>query len=76
MSNLVVLNTGPKAAEDLSKNLRVLADEVDNGLVVKLILACVSKGEYEIMVSAPLTDSLVLASLLHKHILDSFEQKT
>ena len=63
---------GPRAASDLSPRLRELADAVDRGEIVELVLGCVRGGEYELMFSAPLTGGLILASLLHRRAVDKF----
>ncbi len=61
---------GKKACEDLAKNLRALAEAVDRGEVVNLVMVFVEDGEYQTHLSASIQDSIVMASLLHRVAVD------
>lgn len=71
--NLVKLNAGPKAPEDLSRILRELADAVDRGEITALVAAYTHGSEFKIQHSASIRDGLELATLLQSKCLKRYE---
>jgi hypothetical protein len=66
MTNIVLLKTGPKPPEDLSKRLREIADFADEGKVTSLIAGFVNEGEYEFLWGSSLEDRVFILELM-KH---------
>jgi hypothetical protein len=64
MSNISEVKFGRRAASDLSKELRELADAVDRGEITSLVAAFVENEGYSFMFSASLSDAIVLTTLL------------
>lgn len=62
-----MIKAGPKAAADLSASLRGLADAVDRGEIIDLIGAYVKDGNYCFLYSSPLTEGLILSTLLQSN---------
>lgn len=73
--NIVALNAGPKAADDLAQRLRALADAVDRGEVIDLIAAYTDVGVYAFLYSASLNDSIVMSSMLQANCLDRMRRR-
>lgn len=70
--NFTVINS-KRLATETSAVLRQLADDVDEGLVGAIIVGAVRNGEYEMHKFSSMTDSLVLANLLHDSALEAFK---
>ena len=70
--NVTVINS-KRLARETSAVLRQLADDVDEGLVGAIIVGAVRNGEYEMYKFSSMTDSLVLANLLHDSALEAFK---
>lgn len=73
MTNLVKLNAGPKAPDDLSRILRELADAVDCGEITSLVAGYVKGEKYEFQHSASVKDGLELATLLQYRCIKRYE---
>lgn len=59
-------------AENLARDLRAMADAVDRGEILDVVAAWSDQGEYQLMSSASLVNSLTLATLLHRRTVDRF----
>lgn len=70
--NLIQVQFGRRAPDDLPGILRELADAAERGEVTAMVMASVRNGSYEIGMSASLEQSLVLATLLHTRTVDKF----
>lgn len=70
--NIVAVQFGRRAPDDLPAILRDLADAAERGEVKGMVMAAIKDGEYDIGFSASLEDSLVLATLLHTRAVDRF----
>lgn len=57
---------------DTPARLRELADDVENGKVGGLVIAAERLDEFEFHLPSSMNTSLVLATLLHAHILDKY----
>lgn len=70
--NIVKCEFIKRAPSDLSAQLRALADAVDQGCITGLVAAYVRMGEYEMLHSASLSESLVMATLPQRQCADRF----
>lgn len=70
--NVKLVAFGPKACANLASDLRTMADAVDRGEIVDLVAAWEQGGQYQIIRSASLINSLTMATLLHRKSVDAF----
>jgi hypothetical protein len=73
-SNLVQVQFGPRAPDDLPAILREMADAAERGEITGMVMASIRSGSYEISMSASLQESLVLATLLHTRTIEKFRE--
>ena len=73
-SNLVQVQFGPRAPDDLPGILREMADAAERGEITGMVMASVRSGSYEISMSASVQESLVLATLLHTRTIEKFRE--
>lgn len=63
---------GPKACSNLSSDLREMADAVDRGEIVDMVIAWTQDDKYKMIHSCSLINSLVLSALLQRSSVDAF----
>jgi hypothetical protein len=73
MSNIVLLDAGPKAPSDLSRQLRDIADAVDRGEVTGLVAGYFSGNEFEFLYGASIRGCLELATILQYRCIRKYE---
>jgi hypothetical protein len=71
--NLIPIQFGKRAPDDLPGILREMADAAERGEITAMVMASVRNDVYEISMSASLQESLVLATLLHTRAVDKFK---
>lgn len=71
-SNIKLVEFGPRACGNLASDLRAMADAVDAGEIIDLVAAWEQGGQYQIIRSASLINSLTMATLLHRKSVDAF----
>lgn len=71
MSDLRVLDSGPRAPASLAADLRAIADAVDRKEVVALVAAYMGK-DYTFLYGASVRDGLELATLLQNKCLQRY----
>ncbi len=59
-----------KPPNDLSKQLRALADQADAGSLTDMVLAYCVDGGYEFLYAASLHNCLVMAAMLNQNCID------
>ena len=72
--NIVRLDSGPRAPDDLAAKLRELADAVDRREVTALEAAYTRGDQYEFLHSASINEGMILATLLHSRCLKRYEK--
>lgn len=70
--SLHTITPARKLPADTAAALRLLADQIDSGLVTSIVIAAVAGDTYEFHMPSSLHDSLVLASLLQTRCLEGF----
>lgn len=69
---VVDIRGGSRMPEDIVPKLRQLIADIEAGKVTAMVIGAVNEGQYLTMFPAPWTDSLVLATLLHRRAVDGF----
>lgn len=65
-SNLVEVQFGPRAPDDLPGILRDLADAAERGEVTGMVYAYIRDDSYETGLSASIVQALAMTTILHK----------
>ena len=74
MTNLVLLDVGPRAPSGLSAQLREVADAVDRGEVTALVAGMVRGNEFSFVYGASIRASLELATILQARCIDRYKE--
>jgi hypothetical protein len=61
---------GKRACNDLSKNLRAVAEAVDRGEIVDLVMTFVEDGNYQFLFATSPGESVVMTAVLHRAAVD------
>ena len=72
MTNLISIDTGARAPDDLPEKLRALADAVERREVTALVAAYVRADSFEFLHSASVREGMELATLLHSRCLERY----
>ena len=72
--NVVSLKPRGALPDDTASQLRDLAERVEKGEITELVIALVSDDVFEFLFPSSLTESLVLANLLHQKCIDRFRE--
>ena len=74
MSNLVVLDSRPKAPKDLAAELRKAADAVDRGEITALVAAYKEGTEFVFIYGASIRDCLEFATILQHRCIERYRE--
>ena len=74
MADIVLLDSGARAPDDLPEKLRALADAVERREVTALVAAYVCADKFEFLYSASVSNGMELATLLHSRCLERYRR--
>ena len=74
MADIVLLDSGARAPDDLPEKLRALADAVERREVTALVAAYVRVDQFEFLYSASVSNGMELATLLHSRCLERYRR--